>query len=55
MCTLETLRIFLDNNAKEIREVLAKHGFYIDVIALAKLNITEPVIKKMEDIKEEIE
>ena len=54
MCTTEKLKIFLDNNSKEVREILAKHGFYIDPISLAKLEITEPVIKKMENIKEEI-
>ena len=50
MCTIEKLRVFLDGNAKEIREILAKNGFYIDPISLAKLEITEPVIKKMEAI-----
>ena len=54
MCTTEKLRIFLDDNIREVREILAKNGFYIDPISLAKLEITEPVIKKMEDIKEDI-
>lgn len=54
MCSIEKLRIFLDDNAKEVREILAKHNFYIDPISLAKLDIKEPVIKKMKDIEEEI-
>ena len=54
MCTIEKLKIFLDNNSKEVREILAKNGFYIDVISLAKLDVKEPVIKKMENIKEEV-
>lgn len=50
MCTLEKLKVFLDDNVKEVREILAKNGFYIDPVAFAQLNITQPVIKKMEDI-----
>ena len=55
MCMIDKLRLLLDGNAKEVREILAKNGFYIDVIALAKLDVKEPLIKKIEDIKEEIE
>ena len=53
MCSIEKLRMFLDDNTKEIREILAKNGFYIDPISLAKLDVKEPVIKKMENIKED--
>lgn len=49
MCTVEKLRIFLDDNVKEVREILAKNGYYIDPISFAQLNITQPVIKKVQN------
>lgn len=50
MCTIEKLRIFCDGNVKEIREILAEYGYYIDPLSFAQLNITQSVIKKVEDI-----
>ena len=51
MCTIEKLKLFLDDNVKEVREILAKNGYYIDPISFAQLNITQPVIKKVQDIE----
>ena len=52
MCTTEKLRLLLDDNVKEVREALAKNGLYLDPLVLAKLDVKEPLIKKMETIKE---
>ena len=54
MCTTEKLRLLLDDNVREIRKILVENGYYLDPIVLAKLDVTEPLIKKMENIKEEI-
>lgn len=51
MCTIEKLKLFLDGDVKEVREILAKNGYYIDPISFAQLNITQPVIKKVQDIE----
>lgn len=51
MCTIEKLRVFLDDNVKEVREILAKNGYYIDPISFAQLNVTQPIIKKVQDIE----
>lgn len=51
MCTIEKLRVFLDDNVKEVREILALNGFYIDPVAFAQLNVTQPVIKKVQNIE----
>lgn len=50
MCTTEKLRLLLDDNVKEVREVLAKNGLYLDPLVLAKLDVKEPLIKKIENI-----
>lgn len=51
MCTIEKLKLFLDDNVKEVREILAKNGYYIDPISFAQLNVTQPIIKKVQDIE----
>ena len=51
MCTIDKLKVFLDDNVKEVREILAKNGFYIDPLALSKLNVTEPVLRKVQEIE----
>lgn len=51
MCTIEKLRVFLDDNVKEVREILAKNGYYIDPISFAQLNVTQPIIKKVQEIE----
>lgn len=51
MCTIEKLRVFLDDNVKEVREILAKNGYYIDPISFAQLNVTQPIIKKVDDLE----
>lgn len=53
MCTIEKLKLFLDDNVKEVREILAEYGYYIDPVAFAQLNITQPVIKKVQDIEKD--
>ena len=47
----DNLNIFLDGDVKEVREILAKNGYYIDPIAFALLNVTQPVIKKVQDFE----
>ena len=51
MCTIDKLKLFLDGDVKEVREILAKNGYFIDPISFAQLNITQPVIKKVQDIE----
>ena len=51
MCTTEKLKLFLDDNVKEVREILAKNGYIIDIVELAKLDITSPIIKKSKDME----
>ena len=51
MCTIDKLKVFLDDNVKEVREILAKNGYYIDPISFAQLNVTQPIIKKVQNIE----
>lgn len=51
MCTIDKLKLFLDDNVKEVREILAKNGYYIDPISFAQLNVTQPIIKKVQNIE----
>lgn len=52
MCTTEKLRLLLDDNVREIRKILVENGYYLDPLVLAQLDVKEPLIKKIETIKE---
>lgn len=51
MCTSEKLRLLLDDNVREIRDILTQNGYYLDPIVLAQLDVKEPLIKKIDDIR----
>ena len=51
MCTTEKLRLLLDDNVREIRKILVENGYYLDPLVLAQLDVKEPLIKKMENIR----